>query len=264
MAILLAASLGAPALAAPAHSRPARPVVDRHPEFALPPPLEIAPLPSGTSVKPVAFTKAATLIPTGQPWALVSDGACHDAQLKTWTGHAIGLGSATDLKRVFQTEAASAGFQVTGGPADLFQTGRRGTRRSADLKVGALVTGLHLQLCAQPRPKGARGAAPAGKGAMAMDVDWQLFSNSKGEVLAELTTHGGARLAEVTPAAGATLRQAAFAQNVRALFAAEPFRKLVLGTAEEADPKPDKLDRADRRSPGRGRSRRLGSSFAQP
>ena len=238
MAILVAAGSGAPALPAPVRAAP-----DRHPEFAPPPPIEVAPLPSGTTVKPVAFTKAATLIPTGVPWALVSDAKCQDTQLKTWTGHAIGLGSATDLKRVFQQEAQAAGFQVTGGPAELFQTGRRGTRKAANLKIGALVTGLRLKLCAAPRAKGARGAAVAGKGSMAMDVDWQVFSKSSGEIVAQLTTHGGARLAAMTPAAGAVLRQDAFAQNTRALFAAEPFRALVLGAAEEADPKPDKPPR---------------------
>ena len=254
MAMLLAVALGVPASAAPVRSTPAKPAPDRHPEFAPPPTIEVTPLPSGTTVKPIAFTKAATLIPTGVPWALVSDAACGDTQLKTWTGHAIGLGSATDLKRVFQQEAEAAGFQVTGGPADLFQTGRRGTRKAANLKVGALVTGLRLKLCAAPRAKGARSAAVTGKGAMAMDVDWQVFSKSTGEVVARITTQGGARLATMTPAAGATLRQAAFAQNTRALFAAEPFRALVLGTAEEADPKPDK-------PPRRARLRRMGASY---
>jgi len=238
IAILLAAARGGSAFAAP----------ERHPEFNPPALIELTPLPSGTTVKPVAFTKATTLIPTGAPWALVSDAGCGDTQLKTWTGHAIGLGSATDLKRVFQQEAQAAGFQVTGGPADLFQTGRRGRRKPANLKLGALVTGMHMRLCAAPRAKGARGAAVAGKGSMAMDVDWQVFSNASGEIVARLSTHGGAHLAATTPAAGATLRQAAFAQNVRALFAAEAFRALVLGTAEEADPPPTERRRARQRS----------------
>ena len=238
VAILLAAGLGAPALAAPVRARPVRSAPDRHPQFTPPPLLPVSPLASGTSVKPVSFTKASTLIPSGTPWAIQADAACHGETMKTWTGQATGLGNATDLKRVFQDEAQKAGFQVTGGPTDLFQTGRRGTRKAADLKIGALVTGLHLRLCAGPRPKGVRASAQSARGSLVMDVEWQVYSRSKGEVLARFTTRGGDRLATATPAAGAVLRQAAFAQNTRALFALDPFRALILGTDETPDPVP--------------------------
>ena len=234
-AIVMATGLGAPATAAPVRSAP-----DRHPQFTPPALLPVAPLASGTSVKPISFTKAATLIPSGTPWAIQADAACHGETIKTWTGQATGLGNATDLKRVFQDEAQKAGFQVTGGPADLFETGRRGTRKAADLKIGALVTGLHLRLCAGPRPKGVRAGTQSAKGSLVMDVEWQVYSKSKGEVLARFTTRGGDRLATAAPAAGAVLRQAAFAQNTRALFALEPFRALILGTDETPDPVPSR------------------------
>jgi hypothetical protein len=243
LAILLAAGHGAPASAAPVHAARVGPVADRHPEFAPPPPLPVTPLPSGTSVTPVSFTKASTLIPSGTPWAIQADAACHGEVIKTWTGQATGLGNATDLKRVFQDEAQKAGFQVMGGPADLFEPGRRGTHKTTDLKIGALVTGLHLRLCAGPRPKGVRAAAVKATGSLVMDVEWQVYSKSKSQVLARFTTRGGDRLAVQTPAAGAVLRQAAFAQNTRALLALEPFRALVTGTDETPDPPPSREHR---------------------
>lgn len=235
-AVVVASGLGAQAATAP----------ERHPAFTPPPPLPVAPLQSGTSVKPVSFTKAATLIPSGTPWAIQADAACRGEVMKTWTGQATGLGNATDLKRVFQEEAQKAGFQAMGGPADLFAPARRGTHKSTDLKIGALVTGLHLRLCAAPRPKGVRAAAVSARGSLVMDVDWQIYSKSKGEVLAHFTTRGGDRLETPTPAAGAALRQAAFAQNTRALFALEPFRALVTGTDETPDPPAPRESRRSR------------------
>jgi len=236
-AVVVATSLGAQAATAPV----------RNPQFTPPPELPVTPLPSGTSVKPISFTKTSTLIPSGTPWAIQADAACKGEVLKTWTGQATGLGNATDLKRVFQEEAQKAGFQAMAGPADLFSPARRGTHKSTDLKIGALVTGLHLRLCAGPRPKGVRAAAVSARGSLVMDVEWQLYSKSKGQVLGTFTTRGGDHLADPTPAAGAVLRQAAFAQNTRALFALEPFRALVTGTDETPDPPSPRESRRARR-----------------
>ena len=208
--------------------------------------LPIAPLTSGTSVKPVSFTKVATLIPGGETWAIIADAQCKAPQSKTWTGHATGMGSAADLKRVFQEEAQGAGFQVSGGPADLFEAAKPGTHKSANLKVGALITGLHLRLCAGPQAKGVRGVAMKAKGSLVMTVEWQIYSKSAGQVLAKITTDGGDKLAVAAPAAGEVLRQKAFAQNTRALFAQDGFRALILGTDETPDPPPARHGRSPR------------------
>jgi len=73
------------------------------------------------------------------------------------------------------------------------------------------------------------------KGAISMDVEWQIFSVAQGAVVARITTHGGYEIGRFSATENAGhLIGGAFADNVRRLTAEPEFRTLV--TSQAAGP----------------------------
>jgi S1-C subfamily serine protease len=185
----------------------------------VPPPIAVPELPAGTKVQPVSLTRIAANIAPGTAWLEETAGlACLVSQTTYWkeSNNRVGLSS---FERVFRDQMASVGFNAGKDPSNLFEE-----HSASDLQVGALITGIAIKSCLNitQTKVGVTGA---------MDVEWQIYSVTKGAVIARTTTHGGYSgsvegFGNISPAITAL-----FGDNVRRLAADPGFRELVTATA---------------------------------
>ena len=200
--------------------------------IVVPPAVTMPPLPAGAKVQPVSLTRLAANIPAGTPW-LQDNEAPYFMLPCVVTGTPIKWVEADNkiegfdsLKRIFADELKAAGLAISGDSTNLFED-----QKSADLQVGALVTGLRVRTC-MTVPIG--GTLIGGVGAM--EVEWQIYSVSQGRIVARVATQGGYELKPRKGGEGATIIGAAFGDNVRRLAADEGFRRLVVSATPVSSP----------------------------
>jgi S1-C subfamily serine protease len=180
-----------------------------------PPAVTVVPLPPGAHVRPVALTRVGSQVRDTQNVGTMWVGViCIQPTPVTWQDVSPGF---VDLKDVFGEELKTAGFQPDQDPGNLFAD----TETSAtDLEVGAMLRGINVSYC---------GDLLHMSGKMTVDVEWQVYSNLRREVVAKISTH---EVAQRSKAIGGketkrSLGQMAFAASVRALLNDEQFRQLV-------------------------------------
>lgn len=197
----MAAILMALCVASPAVAQPVSPA-------ALP---AVAPLPADANPRPVAFARVGSSLRDGQRIGVYLYGAvCIQPVGVTWGDFAKGF---VDLKDVFASELKSAGFKPDVDPANLFADQSAG----ADLQVGAMVKGADVSVC-----EGMLSTS----GKVSLDVDWQIYSSLRREVVATIPTHVDIRQ-QIKSKAARNIAQEAFAASVRSLLSDDRFRTLV-------------------------------------
>lgn len=197
------------ALAGPAAAQPKAPVT-----------VAVAPLPAGSVVKPVAFARLRAVMSGDQRVGTFSNSAfCLDPNPVTWQKLAPVFNSTRD---VFGEELKAAGFKPAVDPTNLFADQQSSV---ADLQVGALFKHVDVTLCE---------ATLTVSGKVSVDIEWQVYSSLRREVVATVETHGSAQKSRGLNGReeGRSVYQMAVAENVRGLMADPGFRALV--TAPDA------------------------------
>jgi hypothetical protein len=105
-----------------------------------------------------------------------------------------------------------AGFSVDGDPDNIFAP----TASTADLQLGAVITGMHFEFCA---PMSGYGNMDLSSGSGTMQVEWQLYSSIEKTVIAKITTSGQAKLDSAAHGTFNTLLMDTFKDNVDQLIA---------------------------------------------
>ncbi|THD58854.1 trypsin-like peptidase domain-containing protein [Phenylobacterium sp.] len=128
------------------------------------------------------------------------------------------------LKDIFGEELKAAGFKPDSDPGNLFPDQEASL---TDLQVGALFKSADVDICKTTFHL---------TQTVRVEIEWQVYSTLRREVVATLVTHEGAqKIRNATDSQeGRTVYQEAFAANVRSLLSNETFRKIVTGPAEAA------------------------------
>jgi S1-C subfamily serine protease len=126
-------------------------------------------------------------------------------------------GKFLNMRGIFREELKAAGFKPDSDPGNMFADQQAS---QTDLQVGALFKGANIVGCVGPIHTNTK---------VTLDVEWQIYSSLRREVLATVETHETGLQVRGTHSAdpGRSVYQLAFAANVRGLLANETFRKLV-------------------------------------
>jgi S1-C subfamily serine protease len=208
LGMTLAIVIAAPALAAPAAS----------PEASV---AAVPPLPAGATARPVAITRFVSNLRDSQQVGVARYGVvCISPIDVTWKMLKPGF---TNLRDIFGEELKIAGFKPEIDPGDLFAEKES---KASDLEVGALVKNVDAHYC-----ENLLGIT----GKLTLDVEWQVYSNLRRQVVATIETQATAQQSKSIGAShdkARSLAQDAFAANVRALLADDKFRAIV--TAQDS------------------------------
>ena len=173
-----------------------------------------------SEVKPIAITKVAAKMRRGSVVGELRQGwACIKHSDIKWRTGTVNL-SSEELVDVFRDELDANGWPVVGSTDDLFA----GYDVSgAEVLVAARLNDLETQLC----------APNAGfynydlKGSMRMDVEWQVYSPARRQLIGTVTTSGSAELKNTSDDAAFELLSESFAVAANNLLASRDFLSLV-------------------------------------
>ncbi|HZZ67840.1 MAG TPA: trypsin-like peptidase domain-containing protein [Phenylobacterium sp.] len=126
-------------------------------------------------------------------------------------------GKFLNMRGIFREELKAAGFMPDSDPGNMFADQQAS---QTDLQVGALFKNASMVGCQGPIHTNSK---------VTLDVEWQIYSSLRREVLATVETHETGLQVKRTDSTdpGRSVYQLAFAANVRGLLANETFRKLV-------------------------------------
>ena len=180
----------------------------------------VPPLPENASPRPVALTRVKSPLRDDQGVGTYWWGAiCIEAHPVSWKDVQSGF---SNLKDIFGEELKAAGFKPNIDPGSMFAEAQ-GT--STDLEVGALLKGVEVSYCENLLNTSGR---------VRLDVEWQVYSNLRREIVANIQTHEGVQVKSLERKAKRSLDQMAFAANVRALLSDVAFRDVVLAADPQA------------------------------
>jgi len=176
----------------------------------------VQPLPPGAKVQPVALTRVGARLRDEQVVGSIRiDDFCVAPSDVAWGEVAPQF---TGLQDIFAEELLRAGFKSDKDPSNLFAD-REGA--ASDLQVGAMVKDAHVSGCDGMFQQSAT---------MTLDMEWQVYSTLRREVVARVETHEGAqrsrRMGQKIDKRW-SVAQLAFAANVRALLGDATFRRVV-------------------------------------
>ena len=174
-----------------------------------------------TIVKPVAITKVVAKMRRGTEIGTAQGGVFCTTQGKIrWQSGGTVNFSSEELVDVFRDELEINGWPVSGSTDDLFA----GYDLSgAELLIAAKISDINANVC---MPMVGLGNLDK-KGALRMDVDWQIYNPARKEIIGELETSGSYELKEAMPTGDYELMVGAFAVAVNNLLAAPEFRAIV-------------------------------------
>ena len=172
--------------------------------------------------RPVVFSKAVIRVPLGQPIVTVDTGLlCLPRQTQTWNGSNANFTPDAALQTQFNRELSAAGFKTASDPANLFDTSGDS---AAEFEVGAEVTGIQEEICYQFT---GLNDSQSAKGALRIDVDWQIYSRLQRKVVARISTAGGDEERHLAVGVPQVLLDTAIDQNIKALLNTPAFRTAI-------------------------------------
>ena len=173
-------------------------------------------LPSGSQPRPVTFARARAQMTDAQAVGVFQNGVmCLGESIPIYWRQIAG--NFAHLKDVFGEELKAAGFKPDTDPGSLFSDGETS---STDLQVGAQFKSADARVCESTFHI---------TSTVQLDIEWQVYSSLKREVVATIETHEGSRKIKDARARdeGRSVYQEAFAANVRSLLSDENFRRVV-------------------------------------
>jgi serine protease Do len=192
------------------------------PKPVLPPPVQVAPVPSGVKARAVKLARAVVAMKDGEIWR--HEGPPIACGLR---GDEYGwIADQSDLKierfqSVFDDEIVRAGFSKSGS-SELFETSELGD----GYEVGFRINQIRLYAC-----NSIVGYAVA---VVSISGEWQVYDPLRREVVARVTTSGGYDEAKGILSTRVDVVLAGFRENVRALLADQGFRNIVLSSSKTA------------------------------
>lgn len=197
-------------------------------EFELPPPVVAPPIPDGASTKPVNLAKVQFDIAPDAAWGEFRGGLlCLPYGRLSWPPKYV-RASQENFVAIFRRDMLASGF--SDGGEDMFAAD---ASTPGEYVVGARVKSARGRVCSWLTEQGAN----LQKAAIALDVDWQIYSKVQRKTLATISTTGGARYESFRTDSEARALLDAFGQNARALAATPEFRALFI-TTEASAPEP--------------------------
>lgn len=183
-----------------------------------------APLPPGAQSRTVSLTKIVTKLEGARRWASVQKSRlCIPDGKLSWGRSGADLPT-EQLNRVFRDQVELAGFRVEGDPDNLFEE----AASFSEYAVGGVVKDAEGSLCFT----GVRGWESDGKvkGAAVLEMEWRIYSRLQRQVVARVPTRAGFESRRAIDGGIEDVLLEAFANNVKALIASEPFRKAFVGS----------------------------------
>ena len=185
----------------------------------LPPRISLAILPANQQTRPVAFTRFVYRIAEGTPYQQAWDWpTCITGHKLNWRFDEANTKPTVAFANIFRKQLVAAGFKSADpDAAEIFGAPQVS---DAEYEVGAVLVGLQEDFC-----QTAVLLTPIGglKGAVRLDVEWQVYSRLQGKVVAKIQTSGGAERTWPTKAESTELVSGAFEQNVMALLSSKDF-----------------------------------------
>jgi S1-C subfamily serine protease len=181
-----------------------------------PMPVMVVALPADATPRPVALTRIGSEFRPSQLVGAYRTGpACLVPADLLWTDVEKGF---LDLKRIFSEELSAAGFKSDADPGSLFSDVER---RTSDLELRAMFKSIDANFCQELRKV---------TGTFTLEVQWQLYSHLKRDVLMTAVTKEQFQRADpLGPGKKPrNLHQEVFAANVRALLNNDAFRRVAL------------------------------------
>ena len=175
---------------------------------------------SEAALPTVSFVRFLLQVPAGVQWHDVQRGAfCATTATEKSDGRATVFNLAV-LGPAFSQNFTSPDAVLANRSLSLF--GDTNNPTAADFQIGGIARDMHVNTCVQ----GILGV----RDEVTMSIEWQVYSPSKGQVVATVQTSGAAsqKLKQVQNADAETMRMA-FEENVRRL-AASPELKRILST----------------------------------
>ncbi len=121
---------------------------------------------------------------------------------------------------VFNTEVEKAGFKPV-AQDDLFNRDDTG---AADYLVGAVITNANIRACASRGGLLGPGNQGDARGSGTMQIEWQVYSPLKNEVVARVTTNASVNVEKAVPDGMIRLVVSGFSNNLDQLLASPEFR----------------------------------------
>lgn len=202
-------------------------------EFELPAPVVAPAIPEGASTKPVNLAKVQFDIAPDAAWGEFRGGLlCLPYGKLSWPPKYV-RATQENFAAIFRRDMLASGF--SDGGEDMFATD---TSLPGEYIVGARVKSARGRVCSWLTEQGDN----LQKAAIALDVDWQVYSKVQRKTVATISTTGGARHESFRTDSEARALLDAFGQNAKALAATPEFRALFVTTAAST-PEPVAEDR---------------------
>lgn len=173
------------------------------------------------SIKPIAITKVVAKIRRGTPVGKLSIGGfCIPLEDIKWrAGNKVNL-SSDDLVDVFKEELEINGWPVVGSTENLFE----GYDVSgAEVLIAAKIANIETSMCAPLSGFGNWNI----KGSMKIEVDWQVYSPAKRELIGTINTLGSVKIDKASDDANWEFISGSFAIAVNNLLADQRFLDMV-------------------------------------
>jgi serine protease Do len=185
-------------------------------------PIEVPSLPMGTAVKPVSLARMVVKMNRGQVWGSMQVGVlCIPGGTLSWRSGRIDVKN-EEFDDVFREEMEKAGFKVEGDPNNLFEE----ARSSSEYAVAGFVKDIKAKLCF---PYAGFGNFDDSKGSATIDVEWQIYSKLRKEIVAKVDTVGIYEQKKSTSNGFEGVIYNAFAENVKGLIVSDKFRGTFIG-----------------------------------
>jgi S1-C subfamily serine protease len=215
-------------------------------QAAVPPAIVAQPAPTGVAVRPIAFTRLAFRMKSGERIGSASMyPMCFPSETSTWDGKDDGGDDGLDEEtaKVFQVELSKAGFQAAGDADNLFE---KANGSEAEFAVAGLVKAMNLKLCypylyTLYDDKRAKGEAQ-------FTIEWQVYSRLKREVVGKVEVTSSSELKDSVIGGSMQLMRMAFADSVRGLINSEVFREAALAPPGASVAMGQPAPRADRQA----------------
>ena len=184
-----------------------------------------APAPASGKLGTVSFTRLVRMLPAGKVWATYQEGLICATKQKL-TGDGVQQELALDVYGpLFMQALAGSGRLDKDERPNLFAEATEAQQPVA-YQVAALVHDIDLKLCGLRYGENNLGV----KGSGSVQVQWQIYSPARREVVATVETTGVSKLdgrAEDSTAAGALVLEGAFVESARQLVASAAFKALM-------------------------------------
>ncbi len=188
---------------------------------------EVVPFAPGEAIRPVQFRKIVVKLPRGQRIGSIQAGLlCVDQGSLAWQGGRLTL-TDEELTEAFRDELEKANCPVVGDPDALFDDP---SVWKADYLIAGLITAMKANVC---YPNTGFGDFNTAKGQAYIEVEWQVYSRLRREVVYRMTTEGASTLESGMAGGDVQVFIDAFAVATESLLADEDFRSLLVRPVRE-------------------------------